>query len=371
MRRMAAGLWLLAGMADAAWAAELSVQRSEGTVQAYDAQGAVLPLAERSVIAGRTLLRSGTDGRLGLVVNGGGHLVLGGDSELQVQDTQPGEPPARSALLRLQLKTGVLHVDARKLEQAAPADVQLLLPFLSMRILGGDAWIQSGPDGDEVCALSGAVEVQTPSGHDRLDRPQECLRWYEGGGEHLGPGRRRGLAIDFLRSSFSDDREAQYAAQQALQRGRNVAGAAPAAAAIPATAPPAAATRVAPAAAPSAAAAAAPAAASPARPEPPPAAATPAVAAAAVAATRPETAASAEHWRLVLASFADRANAQQAQQRWNARGLKVELSEAPGVGHVYYRALAGDYARKADAEAALAALKRKPEFKNAWILPLP
>ncbi|SER17058.1 Sporulation related domain-containing protein [Solimonas aquatica] len=372
MRRMVAGLSLaMAGVTAAAAepAAILSVQRSEGNVLAVSAQQIALPLSEHSPIPVKTLLRNDLEGRLALVVNGGGHLVLGGDSELLVQDLQPGEAPARSALLRLQLKSGALLVDARKLEQAAPADVRLQLPLLSMRIYGGNAWLQSGPDGDEVCALAGAVEVDTPSGHDRLDRPGECLRWYEQGGEHLGPGRRQGLALDTLRTSFSDDREAQYAARQALtQPGTTARSTPPAVATTPPVVPPP--IPAAPAPAPVAPAAA------PVTPQPAPAPASeetiaspaPAAPAALTPAPAPPQAATPTRWSLVLGSFNDKALAQQALTRWRARGFKLRLLQAPGVNQVYYRVLAGEYPSRAAADEALRRLQRKAEFKNAWVL---
>lgn len=370
MRRMVAGLSLaMAGVTAAAAepAAILSVQRSEGNVLAVSPQQIALPLSEHSPVPVKTLLRNDLEGRLALVISGGGHLVLGGDSELLVQDLQPGEAPARSALLRLQLKSGALQVDARKLEQTAPADVRLQLPLLSMRIYGGNAWLQSGPDGDEVCALAGAVEVDTPSGHDRLDRPGECLRWYEQGGEHLGPGRRQGLALDTLRTSFSDDREAQYAARQALTQPGTAARRAPLAAAmkppVPAPPPPAVPpptptpdpVPVAPQPAP------APASETIASPAPEaPAALTPA--------PPPTQAATPTRWSLVLGSFNDKALAQQALTRWRARGFKLRLLQAAGVNQLYYRVLAGEYPSRAAADEALRRLQRKAEFKNAWVL---
>lgn len=376
----------------------LSVQRSEGMLQATDTRDTTLPLSERSGIPAQTRLRSQFDGRLALVIQGGGHLVLGGDSDLLTQSVEPGDATASSAVLRLQLKSGVLVVDARKLDQVSPADVRIALPYLNLRIYGSNAWVQSGPDGDEVCALAGAVEVDTPTGHDRLDRANECLRWYEGGGEHLAPGRRKGLATDFLRVSFGDDQEAQYAAQQELQRLSSPLPAtpppAPAAAAgaaiaptpsLPATEitpPPVVSLTVTPPVAEVSTAAAtvspplvipAPAASAPA-PALEAAAAVPATAPTAVAtapaaASKPSAAASGS-WRLVLASFTDRTTAQAAVKRWQAQGLKVELVDTPGADRVYLRALSGRYASKAEAEAALKKLRlqRKSEFKSAWIL---
>jgi septal ring-binding cell division protein DamX len=74
-------------------------------------------------------------------------------------------------------------------------------------------------------------------------------------------------------------------------------------------------------------------------------------------------------WSLVLGSFSSRQQAEQAEQRWKA--LHPRISEAAGIDRVYYRVLAGDYARRDAAEAALKPLRRKPDFKDAWALQLP
>src|SRR3546814_9423432 len=86
---------------------------------------------------------------------GGGSLLLGPNVALQIDSTKPPEPPARATLANLILNSGALHVDARKTDQDAPADIHIKLRYLQARFYGTDAWVERSAAGDEICLITG------------------------------------------------------------------------------------------------------------------------------------------------------------------------------------------------------------------------
>src|SRR3546814_2462392 len=109
---------------------------------------------------------------------GGGSLLLGPNVALQIDSTKPPEPPARATLANLILNSGALHVDARKTDQDAPADIHIKLRYLQARFYGTDAWVERSAAGDEICLITGAAEIDTPGAQDRkstrLNSSHEC-----------------------------------------------------------------------------------------------------------------------------------------------------------------------------------------------------
>lgn len=205
--------------AGAACAADLRVQRTEGAVSTI-IDGTTQTVGKQTPLAAGQRVQTGEGGRAELQVEGGGSIVVGIYSRVLIENSEPPEPPARAALIRLRLETGALRIDARKQAKSDAADIRLQLPFLKMRVFGAEAFVLSGPDGDEVCVLSGAIEVSTPRADERIDRPRECLRWTELGTQHFEPDRRDNLAADMLQASFGDDHHARYAVMQELERTR-------------------------------------------------------------------------------------------------------------------------------------------------------
>ncbi|MGH8446890.1 MAG: SPOR domain-containing protein, partial [Solimonas sp.] len=223
---------------------------------------------------------------------------------------------------------------------------------LASRLYGTDAWAEVSASGDELCVLSGAAEVQTPAGHERLDEPGECLRWTAAGGQRLTAAEVGALAPRLTRASFSDDYAMRYAAAQALRDGSahpSLSDLAPAAlprSAVIAAAP----VMPAPVAAPAQPSLRAPATEKPAAKQP--------------AAAR----AAAQEWRIVLASFPDADDATRAAKQWRERGYAAEMVPMMGAGKTAYRVLAGHHATQDSANGSVARVRQDPHGAQAWVV---
>jgi cell division septation protein DedD len=313
--------------------------------------GSVQPLAARSTLATGDRVETGSLGRVGVQIAGGGSLTLGGDARFAVQGSERPDPPGRSALVRARLEAGALHVDARKTEQGAPADLRLEQRYLTARLYGTDAWAEVSASGDELCVLAGAAEVQTPVGHERLDEPGECLRWTAAGGQRLAAAEVGALAPRLTRATFSDDYAMRYAAAQALRDGS----------AHPSL------SDLAPAALPRSAMVAA----APVMPAPAVVAAAPAQRPLTEnpAAKRPAASkAAAQEWRIVLASFPDAGDATRAAKQWRERGYAAEMVPMTGGGKTAYRVLAGHHATQDSANRSVARVRQDPHGAQAWVV---
>ena len=342
-----------AGTADAA---TLTVSRSDGMVTWQRGSVSSTQISSGDAIGNGHKLQTGERARISVQLDGGGQFTLGDDSLVTIDSSEAPDPPARATLLRLKLLLGALFVDTKVVDKNAPGDARVNAGALQLRIYGSQAWVMALPSGDEVCVLSGAVEIRTPDGKARIDLPGECLRWTAAGMQRWSPRQVGSMATRLERTTFNDDFPARYAAEQARKAGGvlpmlseiGLNPAAPVAAAAVAPPPPA------PAAAPAPAAPAATATAAPAT----------------VAATLPATAAAATGgWRIVLGSFAEPASARKAAEAWKQRGIRNEIVRLEVLGTVTHRVVSRRFPDREEATTALLKLRRKPkEFDKAWLV---
>lgn len=358
MRITCGWLGLLLLVSTSAQAADLDVTRVEPSVFVRHANGNHATLSSRDSLRAGDTVSTGAQGHASIRLAGGGSLLLGPNLALQIDSTQPPEPPARATLAKLTLNSGALRVDARKTDQGMPADVHLKLRYLQARFYGTDAWVEHSAAGDEICLIAGAAEIDTPGAHQRLDTPGECLRWTRSGGQHISASAAGSLLPRLAATNFSDDYATRYAANQAMQDGADrptLAQSLPQATAA-APLPSAGNTLTVTEGAPIVAAAKAPH-----RNTPSPQSA-PARAASRTA--KPE-------WRIALGVFSSRANADRSVAQWRARKLHAEIEVISLKGRTAYRLLCGHYANREQADAALTRLRARPGYREARVLEIP
>lgn len=254
---------------------------------------------------------TGPQGRAALQLAGGGQLRLGGDSALRLHSADAPDAGI-GGVARMVLERGALRLDARA---PLPQDYRLNVGRLRLRVYGGEAWTELGARGENVCLLSGAVEIVTESGTERLDQPGACLLFGHSGNRlPVQADTGEALARKLLRTAFADDVNARFEADQTP----------------PAPGPPVTYEVLPPAAA----------------------AATP-------------------RWTLVLASFPDAASAEAAAQRWSATGETLQVRRSDSPSGARYRLTLGEYGELAAARAALTELRsRHRDAGEAWVMPL-
>lgn len=132
----------------------------------------VVPPARELPVAKADVLRTGVNGR-GSLRFGVALMTLGPEAEALVEDIQQ---PAGGFNGRLDLKLvrGALRIDGSR-ERRLPQDIRLTLTDLRLRVFGADVWAESSAERRSVCLLSGAVEIVTVSGAERLEEPGDCL----------------------------------------------------------------------------------------------------------------------------------------------------------------------------------------------------
>ncbi len=287
----------------------------------------ILELRARVPLRPEDRIVTGPQGRVALQLYGGGALRLGGDSTLRLHSVEP-PGPGNGGVAKLILERGALRLDARGRAGQAPQDYRLNVGRLRLRVFGGEAWTELTSRGENVCLLSGAVEIVADSGDERLDQPGACLLFGLGGRLPVQGDGGEALPRKLLRTAFADDMNARALAEQTPEPTAEVlppadtAGAAGTADTIEAPAAPA------------------PAAAGP-------------------------------RWTLVLASFPDPAAAENAVRSWLGQGETPQVRRSDTPSGVRYRLTVGDYADLAQARAALAELRsRQFNAAEAWVMPL-
>lgn len=264
---------------------------------------------------------TGPQGRVALQLYGGGALRLGGDSTLRLHSIEP-PGPGNGGVAKLVLERGALRLDARSRASQLPQDYRLNAGRLRLRVFGGEAWAEITARGENVCLLSGAVEIVTDTGGERLDEPGTCLLFGAGGRLPVRGDGGEALARKLLRTAFADDINARALAEQTPL---------PTAEVLPPADTPAAAPAV----------------------EPAPATAGP-------------------RWTLVLASFPDPAGAENAVRSWLNLGETPQVRRSDTPSGVRFRLTVGDYPDLAQARAALAELRsRQLNAAEAWVMSIP
>ena len=251
-------------------------------------------------------LRTGANGR-GSLRFGVTLMTLGADAALGVDGIQ--QPAGGfNGQLDLRLGNGAIRIDGTE-ERRLPQDVRLTLKDLRVRIFGADVWAISEAGSRSICLLSGAAEIATVSGTERLENPGDCLM-----SDASGPHRQKpDDATMKARLALTD-----YASIKA-------AAAAAAAAAVP-------------------------------RQEP--------------ARIAPVTVATASGWTLVAAALADSESAEMEAQGLVEQGLPgvVRMHDMPN-GQRVYRVTVGSFATRELAERYGAEMKIKFGLTQLWVAP--
>lgn len=294
-------------------AAPVELRRGEQVVDL--GRGAAL-LAEDRIV-------TGPQGRVALRLAGGGQLRLGGDSALRLHSAEEPEV-GRGGIARLVLERGALRLDARVPPPQLPQDYRLNIGRLHLRVFGSEAWVELTPRGENICLLSGALEIDSATGAERLDQPGQCVLFGSGGNRlQVQADTGEALPRKLLRTAFAGDIDARFAADR-----------------TPAVAP---VTR------------------------------SPAVAAALPqsAAAGPAAVPARPRWTLVLASFPEAALAEAALQHWQARGETLQLRRTETPSGARYRLTQGEFEELGAARAALARLRSSYfDAADAWLMPL-
>ncbi len=323
-------------------------------------------------------VRTGPDGHIGLTLPAVGQITLGRDSRLGLHSIEAVDPPARMNLARLVVHSGSVQLDSRGGRDLPPADIRLNVGTLRIRIFGAAAWIARGENGDEVCLLGGAIEMQGPSGPQRLDDLGSCARATASGIAVLDPQAAGSLSTRLALTAFPgdpaissidtvaaakkapeprraaepvDDRLAfGYAAPPELQARQEAATAKPARKATePAASPPAVSTASA-------------------TPDSTPRF-VPYTASATVSADG-ELRMTPAAWTIVLASVPDQARADQEAARLRKTGLSTQVIQSSSGGSKTWRVVSGTYPNKQNAQTDLREVRKRKGLGKAWLAQL-
>jgi hypothetical protein len=277
-------------------------------------------------------------------------LTLGADAELFLHSADPPDA-GRGALLRAQLVRGALRVDGRPKSGLPPQDLRLNLGQLRLRVFGAEVWMERSASAETVCLLSGAVEIQSSAGPERLDAPGDCLLFGAHGRRlHVRPDGEETLARKLVRTAFAEDYVTRIAAEQAP-------AAAPAQAAPPGTeaAPVPAPAAIPPPPAPSAPRGAAPGGAVGLPPAP------------AAGAAGPGRREPASGWTVVVASFPEQPAAEAEAARLRALGLQPTVRSRTDQGITKYRVTLGAFAAKEEARAYGVQVQGRHALASFWL----
>jgi len=284
-------------------------------------------LAAPLTLAAGDVLSAGARGKVALRF-AGGSFTLSSLGDLQVFETTPARG-AQPAVARLKLLGGALRVDGR----GKPAqDIRLNVGSLKTRIANAHVWAANTAEGDTVCALAGAVSVQTDGqSEERLTSPGSCLRR-----EPDGQISRFAASADVAVTGAME--ATRFADAPSVLAAGAVVAAKPAVAVAASVSTPAPAPII--AAAPAKPAAPAPAAAMPppSKPTPPPAAA-------------PTPAADAKGWTVVVLSLNRPEPVAAHAQALTAKGLPAATRQVNVNGAAMHRVVVGQFATQAEARS--------------------
>lgn len=133
------------------------------------------PLLPQQPVTGGDTLRTGPHGSAGLQLGGDSVFTLDERSVVFIHSLDEAVP-GRGPLLRLQLLTGALELDAYPASNRPPHDYRINLGPLRLRALGADLWAYVGSLGEGVCLHQGALEITGEVGAQRLDRAGDCVQ---------------------------------------------------------------------------------------------------------------------------------------------------------------------------------------------------
>lgn len=178
MRPMIATTFVMLSALAAAPAAALplEVQRVAPPAHLLEGSKKLALLPKRRLEEGDRLV-TGRNGRVVLMLDGHGGLVLGDDSDLYLHSVEAaGE--GYGALARLALMRGSLRLDATLRPDLPAQDMRLNVGTLRVRVLGAEVWANVEPGVSQtVCLLQGTVEILSDIGDETLDAPGDCFRY--------------------------------------------------------------------------------------------------------------------------------------------------------------------------------------------------
>lgn len=175
--------------------------------------GRTVALRQRQALQAGDRVATGLYGRAALQLAGSGRIQLGGDSALLIHSAEAPDS-SQGGIVRLVLERGAVRLDARTRQGRLPLDYRLNLGRLKLRVFGSEIWAELGPRGENVCLLSGGLEILSADGTERLDRPGECaLFGAEGQRLQVLADTGEALPRKLVRTAFADDLGARAAAE--------------------------------------------------------------------------------------------------------------------------------------------------------------
>ena len=286
----------------------LTVQAQDGLTATRVAMPAVLRhgakqegLKPGATAGSGDLIKSGHGGRVE-VREGGSTIRLGEAAEFYIHEMHAG-----------QLKAVLVHGAAHLISNGTrPLDMRINVGRLRLKLTGADVWAEQASDGETVCLLAGAVDVQSDLAPPRsMNVPGQCLFVDRLGDPLLIKADRQGtLARKLAQTGFGSD-EPEAAPEVARPRRIQPLSAQPASA---------------PAAAPAQAAAS---------------------------------------WTVVLASHHERGLADRHVQQFAAAGVAAEVREHMNDRGRIFRVVTGTHADEAQARAHMQRIRQR--YPDAWL----
>lgn len=290
--------------------------------------GTATPLEPHAAVDEGDRIITGSGGRISLQFAQQSMITLGENSELYIHSADPPDV-GQGAVMRIQLPHGDLLVDARSTENVPPQDFRINIGSLSARVLGGHLWATADSEGETLCLLDGAAEINNGEDRHRLDGSNDCL------GHRLDSNEVRIMTSTpevmqplLARTAFDMPKNIamaalpQHLAMAASNRPR-IAAAQPIAVQQPRPATPA------------------PKAAAPAQPD---------------------------GWTVVVASLSDAQAAEKMKNKLAREGLHAHL-QISTADPTRQQVIIGSYKTQSDARKFAAKLKTQARFKGAWITP--
>lgn len=274
-----------------------------------------------------------------------GVLTLGRSSQLLIDGASPASL-GRGEVLRAQLVSGELTLDAYPAHNTVPKDYRLNIGQFQVRALGADLWAHVDGESATVCLHQGALEITSSSGEQRLDFAGDCLQNRNGKPPRFLPGGETELRDRLLAADPGPTNTASAAVASANATMPTDVAIVAIAAKDPKSAP---AAESAPHSVPASPVVSAPASAPVSAP-----ALTPVVSKVAVHRT--------PHWVIVLATTRSRAAADDAAYKLAKRTLRTTVRET-GKASQPFSVTFGEFETKKEADQFAQKLRRKYHLK--------
>lgn len=302
--------WLTAAVGGAALLLPaLAVQAQDGLTATRVAMPAVLRhgakqegLKPGAVAGSGDLIKSGHGGRVE-VREGGNTIRLSEAAEFYIHEMHAG-----------QLKAVLVHGAAHLISSGhRPLDMRINVGRLRLKLSGADVWAEQASDGETVCLLAGAVDVQSDLAPPRsMNVPGQCLFVDRLGDPLLIKADRQGtLARKLAQTGFGSD---EPEAPPEVARPRRVQ---------------------------------------------------PLAAQAAPAPVAPPLQAPVQAWTVVLASHRERGLADRHVQQFAAAGVAAEVREHMNDRGRIFRVVTGTHTDEAQARAYLQRIRQR--YPDAWL----